>query len=184
MVVVEASAAAHGIGQAQLGADFLEETAGKSAAENFVHHRQRGHVGIVAVRAQAHDLNVGLVHVFLVDEVEAGFGTVEDVVAGGQGLDRRQPFKGCAQLGFHGHGVEVAADADDELAADGAVVPGLEIVDGDRADGGQLRLAGVGAVGAVDQLGRLAVGDFVFVVVAADDAGGFLLLGQCGAFPR
>ena len=81
MVVGVAVAAAHGIGQTQLGADFLEETAGKAAAENLVHHREGGHVGIVAIRSQAHDLYIGLVHVFLVDEEDARLGTGEGVVA-------------------------------------------------------------------------------------------------------
>jgi hypothetical protein len=61
-------------------------------------------------------------------------------------------------------------------------VPGLQVVESDGADGGQLRLARVGAVGAVDQLGRFALGDARLVVVAADDAGGFLLLGQLQLF--
>ena len=99
-------------------------------------------------------------------------------MAGGRGSDGRQGFKGGAKLGFHGDGVEVATDGDDELAADGAVVPGLEVGEGDGADGGEFGLAGVGAVGAVDELGGFATGDAAFVVVAADDAGGFLLLGE------
>ena len=36
-----------------------------------------GHVGIVPVGAEAHNLHVGLVHVFLVDEVDAGLGAGE-----------------------------------------------------------------------------------------------------------
>ena len=80
----------------------------------------------MAIDADAQNLNVGLVHIFLVNEVNAGLGSGENVVARRLGLSRRQSFKSRAQLGFHGHWVEVAADADDEFAADGAVVPGLE----------------------------------------------------------
>jgi len=93
-----------------------------------------------------------------------------------------EAFKGGAEPGFHGDGVEVAADAYDELAADGAVVPGVEVGDGDSADGGELGLAGVGALGTVDELGSFAAGDFAFIVVAADDAGGGLLLGELELF--
>jgi len=57
-------------------------------------------------------------------------------------------------------------------------VPGLEIGQGDRADGGELGLARVGAVDAVDQLVRFTPGDLVLVVVAAHDGSGLLLLGQ------
>jgi hypothetical protein len=54
---------------------FWNKPAGKAAAQNLIHHRQRGNVGIVPVRAQAHNLDLGLVHVFLVDEVDAGLGS-------------------------------------------------------------------------------------------------------------
>ena len=52
---------------------------------------------------------------------------------------------------------------------DGFVVPGLEVVEGDGVDGGVLGLAGVGIVGAVDELDGLADGDSVGVVVAPGD---------------
>ena len=61
-------------------------------------------------------------------------------------------------------------------------MPCLQIVEGNRADGGQLRLAGVGRVGAVDELGGFAAGDLAFIVVAADDARGHLLLGELELF--
>ncbi len=128
------------------------------------------------------DLHVGLVHVFLVDEVDAGLGSLERVVARRQGLDRRQGSRMRRAPGFHGRGIEIAADADDQLALEGAVVPGLQIGHRDRADGGQLRLARVGAVGAIDQLGRFAARDAVLIVVAAHDARGLLLLRQLQLF--
>ena len=81
MVVGQAEAAADRVGQAQLGADLLKETAAESAAENLVHHGDGGHVGIVAVDAEADNLHVGLVHVFLVDEVDAGLGPGKLIVA-------------------------------------------------------------------------------------------------------
>ena len=99
-------------------------------------------------------------------------------MAARRGHDLRQSFKGRAQPGLHGHGVEVAADAHDQLAADGAIMPGLQVLHGDRADGGQLGLPGVGTVGSIDQLGGFAAGDLLFVVVAPDNARSLLLLGQ------
>ena len=57
-------------------------------------------------------------------------------------------------------------------------MPGLQVGDGDLADGGELGLAGVRAVGPIDQLGGFAVGDSCLIVIAPDDAGGFLLLGE------
>ena len=182
MVITEGEPTADLISQAQFGAHLLEEPAGKAAPQDLVHHGKRGNVRIVAIRAHAHDFHVGLVYVFLVDEVNARLGSGKDVVASGLCLGRRQSFKGGAQLGLHGHGVEVAADAHDQLAADRPLVPGLQIVEGDRADGGQLRLAGVGAIGPVSQLGRLAFGDLGFIVVAANDSRGLLLLGQLELF--
>ena len=104
----------------------------------------------MAVGAQAHDLYVGLIHVFLVNEGDVRFGAYKDVVAGRHGLHRRESFKGGAQSGLHGHGVKVTADAHNHLAADGTVVPGLQIFHRNRADGGQLGLPGVGTIGPVD----------------------------------
>ena len=133
---------------------------------------------MLAFDAETDDLHVRLIHVFLVDEVDAGLGAGECIVARRQRRDGRQAFKDGAHLGFHGGRVEVAADADDELSRERAVVPGLQVGDCDCADGGQLRLAGVGAVDAVDQLRRFALGDASLIVVAAHDGRGFLLLGE------
>ena len=143
MVVGKPVSAIDRVGEALFGADFLEQAAGEiSAAEDAVHDRQRGDVGVVAVGAQADDLHVGLVHVFLVDEVDRLLRLVEGVMARGKGLGRRKALKRGAQLGLHGGRVEIAADADDELVADGFVVPGLEVGDSDLPDGGQFGLRG------------------------------------------
>ena len=182
MVVVQTEAAADRVGEAQLRAHLLKEPAAESAAENLVHDDNGRHVGIVAVDAEADDLHVRLIHVFLVDEVDAGLGAGERIVARRLGSDGRQTFEDRAHLGFHGRGIEVAADADDELALQRAVVPGLQVGKRDGADGGELRLARVGAVDAVDQLGRFALGDSVLIVVAAHDGRGFLLLGELQFF--
>ena len=109
-------------------------------------------------------------------------GPANCIVARRLGRDRRQAFEGRAHLGLHRRGIEVAADADDELALEGAIVPGLQVGQRDGADGGELRLARVGTVGAVDQLGRFALGDSVLIVVAANDRRGFLLLRQLQLF--
>ena len=77
MVVVQAEAAADRVGQAQLGAHLLEEPAAESAAENLVHDDDGGHVGIVAIDAEPHNLHIRLIHVFFVDEVDAGRGAGE-----------------------------------------------------------------------------------------------------------
>ncbi len=80
--------------------------------------------------------------------------------------------EGLAQGGFHGGGIEVAGDRDDHVVGqDGLVVEGLQVSDSDGLDGGELRLAGVGRVCAVDHFGGFAAGDAGGVIVLADDAG-------------
>src|ERR1017187_2537638 len=182
VVVSKREAAAYFIGQSHFGADFLEKTAGKDAAEDLVHDGESRNVGVTAVSAHAYDLHVGLIDVFLVNEEDTWLGPGKGVVAGGRGLSRWQTFKCRTELGFHGYGVEVATDADDELATDGAIMQGLQVVEGDGANGGEFRLTGVGTIGSVGQLFPFAFGDGRFVVVAANDAGGFLLLGELKLF--
>ena len=74
-----------------------------------------GTSGLWRSMPRADDLHVGLIHVFLVDEVDAGFGSGEFIVARRLGGDWRKAFESGAHFGFHGGGIEVAADADDEL---------------------------------------------------------------------
>jgi hypothetical protein len=113
----------------------------------------------MAVDSQVHNLDLGLIHVVFLDEIDARGGAGKHVMADWGGLDRRKAFKCSAQFGLHGNGVEVAADAHNQFAGNGAVMPGLQVIDGDGADGGQFGLAGVGAVRTVDQLGRFAFGN-------------------------
>jgi len=63
-------------------------------------------------------------------------------------------------------------------------VPGIQVVERDGGDGGQLWLMRVRRVGAVDELGGFTAGDLVLFVVAADDAGGDLLLRELELFRR
>ena len=84
MVIGECVPTPHGVGQPSFGADLLKEPAGEASAQDVVHHRQRRDFRIVAVRAQAHDLHIRLVHVFLVDEVDRLLGLVERIVARGR----------------------------------------------------------------------------------------------------
>ena len=83
--------------------------------------------GLLPIDAEADDLHVGLIHIFFVDEVDAGFGAGECIVARRQRRDGRKAFKDGANFGFHRRRVEVAADADDELSLERAVVPGLQV---------------------------------------------------------
>ena len=99
-----------------------------------------------------------------------------EFLAAGKGLE------GGAELGFHGGGVEVAGDGDDDVVGDdGSVVPGLEVVEGDGVDGGVFGLARVGAVGAIGEFDGFADGDAGGVVVAAGDGGFELALWRAGA---
>ena len=93
-----------------------------------------------------------------------------------------QPLEDSPQLGFHRRRVEVAAHGDNQFAAECAFVPRLQVVHRNRADSSQLRLPCVRAVGAVHQLGRLAAGNLVFLVVAPDNPRGHLLLRQFELF--
>ena len=92
------------------------------------------------------------------------------------GCGRGQRFKDGAHLGFHGCGIEVAEDADDQLAFDGALVPGLQVGKGDGGDCGELRLAGVGAVGAVVELAGFSGFVAVLVVVETNNGSSCLML--------
>ena len=90
--------------------------------------------------------------------------------------DGRQALERRADLGFHCGGIEVAGDADDELAFECAIVPRLQVAQSDGADGGKFGLARVGAVDTVDELVGFAIGDAILIVVAANDPRGLLLL--------
>ena len=96
------------VGQSELGANFLEEPAAEAAAEDLVHDCNGGHIGIMAVDAEAKDLHIGLIHIFLVDEVETRLGSWEFIVARRLGGDRRKGLEDRAQSGFHGNRIEVA----------------------------------------------------------------------------
>ena len=91
-------------------------------------------------------------------------------------LGLRQPLERGAQFCFHRGGIKVAADADDQLAAKTAVMPSLQIRNRDSPNRCQLRLPRIWAVGSVHQLRRFAPGNLAFLVIAAHDAGRFLLL--------
>ncbi len=98
VVVGQIEAAADGVGQPQLRADLLKEPAAETAAENFVHDDDGGHVGIVAIDAEGHDLHVGLIHVFLVDEVGAGLGPANSSWRGGSGVTGGRGSKAARTL--------------------------------------------------------------------------------------
>ena len=182
MVVRKIEAAAHRVGQPQLRAHFLKEPATKTAAENFIHDHDGRHVWIMAIDAERQDLHIGLIHIFLVDKVDAWFGSGELIVPRRLGSHGRKGLEDRAHLGFHGRGIEVAADADDQFAFQSAIVPGLQIGKSDFADSGEFGLPRVGTVDAVDQLGRFALGNSILIVVAAHNARGLLLLRQLQFF--
>ena len=112
MVIGGSDASTDRVGQPQLGANLLEETAAKAATENLVHDGDGGHIGIMAVSSQTDNLDIRLVHVFFVDEVDAGLWPGEDIVARGKSLRLGKTFKRGAHFGFHGGGIEVTTDAD------------------------------------------------------------------------
>ena len=169
--------AADAVGQAALGANVVEQARGEAAAEGFVEHVDRVVVGIVARGAEPDHVNVALVHVIFRDQVVAGLGRrVLHII-----LRKRRTFRPgveCgAQAGFHGGGIEVAADAENDVVGmNVAAVPVDQILTRDGGDGGVFGHAGVGIVGAVSQLDGFAVRDFADVVVAAGNAVAFFLL--------
>ncbi len=96
-----------------------------------------------------------------------------------EGFAARELFEGGAELGFYGGSVEVAGDGDDHIVwNDGAVVPGLQILQGDGIDGRVFGLLRVGIGFAVGQLDGDAGCDSAGVVVAAGDACFHLALGE------
>ena len=185
VIVGGAVGSADAVGEAEFGADVLDDARAEAAGEDLVHDAERVVVGVAALGAEADDEDVRLIDVVLVDEVDAVLRIGEVDVCCFERFASGQRLEGCAELGFHGGAVEVAGDADDDVVGnDGAVVPCLEIVEGDGVDGGVLGLAGVGIVGAVGELDGFAGGDAAGVVVAARDAGFDLLLGELQACPR
>src|SRR6266702_6272569 len=165
MVIRGSEGAADVICEAEASTHRLHDTRTEAAGEYLVHDAERVVVGIAALGAEADDLHVGLVHVFLVDEVNAGLRSGEFALERVDLGPVRKRLEDLAQLGFHFRGVEVAADGDDDVAGrDGAVVPLLQVVEGDGVDGGVFSLASVWAAGAVDDLGRFAARDRSCVV--------------------
>ena len=77
MIVGCAEAAADAVGEAEFGADVLDDARAEAAGEDLVHHAERVVVGVAALGAEADDEDVGLVDVVLVDEVDAGLGVGE-----------------------------------------------------------------------------------------------------------
>jgi len=59
------------------------KTAAESAAENFVQDGDGRDVWIAPIDAETNNLHVRLIHVFLVDEVDAGRGAGKGIVARG-----------------------------------------------------------------------------------------------------
>ncbi len=184
MIVGSAVGAADGVGQSALGAHVLKETRAEAAAEDFVHDREGVVVGVAAFGPESDDADIALVHIALLDEVDARLRAREILLwLPDDRRALRQAIEGGAQGLLHGCRVEVAADADDHVVGDdGAFMPGLQIGDGYRHDGRDLRLACVGAGGPIDEARGFAAGDPGGAVVAADDAGGHLLLGQLELF--
>ena len=79
----------------------------------------------MAIGTEANNFDIRLVHVSFVDEVDAGLGAGETVVARWKWLNTRQTFERRTHFGFHGDWIEITADADDEFSLKGFVVPSL-----------------------------------------------------------
>ncbi len=177
MSEIGADASADAVRQTALGANVVEQARRETAAEGFVEHRDGVIVGIVAGGAERDHVDVALVYVVLGDEVIAGLGgRVLDLV-----LRNRRTFgpgvECGAQPGFHGGGIEVAADAENDVVGMNVVaVPVDQVLASDGGDGCVFGHAGVGIVGAVSQFDGFAVGNFADVVVAAGNAVAFFLL--------
>ena len=149
VIVGRAELAADVVREPELGADVLHDARAEAAGEDLVHHAERVEVRIALLGAEADDVDVGLVDVALVREVDAGLRLGEvDLWSGRTRVPCGMARKGRAKLGFHLRDFEVADDADDQVRADdGAVVPGLQVVERDGGDGGDLGMRAVGVVG-------------------------------------
>ncbi len=179
MIKRRADAAAHGVGQAETSADVLHEAGREAAAEDFVEDFDGEVVRISAVGAERDHAYVRLVHVVFTDQVVAGLGRMDFDF---RFRSRRTLWPGCErslQLGFHGGGIEVTADADDDVVGlNVLLVPVEKVVALDRENGGVFRLARVRTVGSVGELDRFACGDRGGIVVAACDGFFELALGE------
>src|SRR5579862_4575113 len=115
MSEVRANASAHAVGQAALGADIVEQARRKSSAEGLVENADGVIVRIVAGRPQGDHADVALVYVLFGNEVIAGLGRIVlnlilgEIRAFGPGVKRR------AQPGFHGGGIEISADTENDV---------------------------------------------------------------------
>ena len=98
MVVCRAVASADLVGEAELGAHILKDARAEAAGEDLVHDAEGVVVGIASLGAQADDPDVGLVHVFLVDEVDAGVGPGKSTLAAFEACARGSGSKALRSL--------------------------------------------------------------------------------------
>src|SRR5260370_28689525 len=124
-------------------------------------------------------MNAALVHVFFWNEVVTGLGRmVLDVILGEVGAFGPGVKRG-AQLGFHGLGIEIAAEAEDDVIRMGIdFVPVEQILPSDGCDRGIFGLPGIVIVFTVCQLDGFAVGNSADFIIAPRDAVVCLLLRQ------
>src|SRR5262249_2502376 len=177
MIEASPDPSAHGIGEALRGADALEQTRGKAAAERLIEGLDGIVVGILARRAESDHSDVALIDVLFLDEVVAGFRR-GDVDFGLRGRRSLGPItESFAELGFHAGGIEVADDTEDDVVGMNVlVVPVDQVLTSDGVDGRVFFLARVRIPGAVGELYGLAAGDLGNFVVAAGEWGGGLSL--------
>src|SRR5579871_2524676 len=167
MAEIGTDAAAHFIGKAATSADVVEQPRRKTAAEGLVENGNRVEVGIVARGAERHHPDIALIYVFFGNEVVTWLGwMVLNFILGKIGAFR-PGVKGRVQLGFHGRGIEVSADAENDLVGMNVLaVPIDQILARNGRDGGVLGFAGVRIVPAIGENGGLASGNLADIVVA------------------
>src|SRR5579863_8580764 len=160
MSEVGANASTHSVSEAALGSDIVKQARGESSTKGFVENADGVIVRIVASGPQRNHPDVALVYILFRDEVVAGFSRIVcNVVLGkirtfGPGIERG------AQPGFHGGGIEISADAEnDVIGVHVLAVPVHQVLASDRGNGRIFRNAGIGIVHAVSQFYGFAMRD-------------------------
>jgi len=98
MIPRVAVASAHRIGQSKLGANFLEQTGWQILRRESRSSPPARERRIAAVCSHAHNLHVRLVHIFLVDEIDARLGSGKIIASRRCNLHRRQPLEAARSL--------------------------------------------------------------------------------------
>src|SRR5215469_10168970 len=175
MIEAGSNPSPHRVRETLGGADGLEQTRSKAAAERFVEDFDDVVVGILARRTQPDHSDVALIDVLFRNEVVTRFrgGELDPWLA--RLWSFRPITESLTELGFHAGGIEVADHADDDVVGMSVLrVPVDQVLTGDGVDGRVFFLARVRILRTVGEFYRLAAGDLGgFVVAAGDGVEGF-----------